>query len=187
MRRVRTGLIGALCVVMSVFAGRVSGQAPTPSPKPAAKQPATLAEARKALAGKWHLLSLTVHAADGRSAAIEATGFLTADFSDMTVQFNMSPKGMQALSSIGITSPNPVISTTGQVMIDTQQRRISYVGADFQKKLMEFDKELAAKRANPFALERIRTYVFLEDGTLRLATQHDDGKDASVSVWKKAS
>lgn len=184
MQALRTGLFGTALSVLSVAS--VTSVASV-AQKPAAKQPATLPEARKALSGKWTLVSLTVHAADGRTAAVEATGFLTADFSDMTVQFNMTPKGMQALSSIGVTSPNPVISTTGQVMIDTQQRKISYVGTDFQKKLMEFDKDLAAKRANPFALERIRTYVFLDDGTLRLATQHDNGKDASVSVWKKAS
>jgi hypothetical protein len=128
-----------------------------------------------------------VHAADGRTAAVEASGFLTADFSDMTIQFNISPKGIQALAGIGVTSPNPVISNSGRVLIDTTSRQISYVGADFQKKLMDFDKELAAKRANPFALERIRTYQFLDDGTLRLATHHDNGKDASVSVWKKSS
>jgi len=186
MRSARTGLIGAICIVLSLYSVRASGQPPPATAKPAAKQPPTLAEARKALAGKWSLVSLTVHAADGRSAGIEASGFLTADFSDMTVQFNITPKGMQSLSGIGVTSPNPVISTTGRVLIDTASRQISYVGADFQKKLMEFDKELAAKRANPFALERIRTYVFLEDGTLRLATQHDNGKDASVSVWKKS-
>jgi hypothetical protein len=173
---------------LSLSIAHAAGQAtPPPAVKPAAKQPENLQAARKALAGKWSLVSLTVHAADGRSAAVEATGFLTADFSDMTVQFNITPKGLQALSGIGVTSPNPVISTTGRVLIDTTSRQISYVGSDFQKKLMDFDKELAAKRANPFAQERSRTYVFLEDGTLRLATHHDNGKDASVSVWKKAS
>jgi hypothetical protein len=184
MRAVRLGLVVGVCLALPIVAARAGAQTP-PAAQPAAQQPDGLPAARKALAGPWSLVSLTVHAADGRSAAVEATGSLAADFSDMTIRFNITPAGLQAMASVGIVSPNPIISTTGRVLIDTQSRQISYVGQDFQKKLMEFDEDLAAKRANPFALERIRTYLFLEDGRLRLSTQHDDGKDASVSVWKK--
>jgi hypothetical protein len=186
MRYLRSVLLAGVSSV-SVFASAlVSGQTP-PAAQPAAKQPATLAEARKALGGKWLLVTLTVHNADGRNAIIEASGTLTMDFNNLTIEFRMTETGLKTLAGLGITSPNPVISSSGHVQIDTQQRKIAYVGEDFQEKALGFDPALAAKRANPFALERIRYYVFNTDGTLRLATHFDNGKDASVSVWKKGT
>jgi hypothetical protein len=76
-----------------------------------------------------------------------------------------------------------VISTTGQAVIDTQQRRITYVPPDAASRA--FDANLAAARANPFALERPRYYSLGDDGILTLATRHDSGRDAAVSRWKK--
>jgi hypothetical protein len=71
-----------------------------------------------------------------------------------------------------VTSPNPVISTTGRVVIDTQQHRITYLGDDFEERALGFDPKLAAQRANPFALERIRYSDLRADGTLTLSTHH---------------
>jgi hypothetical protein len=93
--------------------------------------------------------------------------------------------GIKALGGLGIKSPNPVITTSGKVMIDTTSHRITYVGEDFQER--KFDPDLAARRDNPFALERVRYYSLEPDGTLRLATRYDNGKDASVSRWKKGA
>ena len=50
--------------------------------------------------------------------------------------------------------------------------------------MLGFDPQLAALRSNPFSLERTRSYLFSNDGTLRMATKYEDGKDALVSVWK---
>ena len=50
-----------------------------------------------------------------------------------------------------------------------------------------FDPELAANRANPFALERPRYYALGADGILTLTTRHDNGRDAATSRWKRAS
>ena len=47
--------------------------------------------------------------------------------------------------------------------------------------------EGSARRANPFALERVRYYVIGDDGTLLLSTRYDNGKDAVVSRWKRGS
>ena len=179
--------LGLVAISAAIALTGAVGGAFVPQSQPAAKQPENLTEARKALAGKWLLVSLTVHAVDGRSALVEATGTLVADFSNMSVEFQMTDKGLKALADIGVKSPNPVISTSGRVLIETGQRQISYVGDDFHQKALGFDPELAKKRANPFALERTRYYTFNEDGTLRLATRHDNGKDASVSVWKRAA
>ena len=80
----------------------------------------------------------------------------------------------------------PRISTSGRVVIDTQQNRITYLGDDFEERALGFDPKLAAQRANPFALERVRYYMFGGDGTLTLSTRYDDGKDAAVSQWKRS-
>ena len=92
----------------------------------------------------------------------------------------MSDEGLKRLASVGVTSPNPVISTTGRVVIDTQQHRITYIGDDFEERALGFDPKLAAQRANPFALERIRYYEFRADGTLMLSTKYETGKEAAA-------
>jgi hypothetical protein len=71
-------------------------------------------------------------------------------------------------------------------VIDTQQHRITYLGADFEERALGFDPKIAAQRANPFALERIRYYDLRADGTLTLSTKYDSGKEAAVSLWKRA-
>lgn len=186
MRCLRGVLLAGVSTGIVFTSVLVSGQTPQTA-QPAVKQPATLAEARKALGGKWLLVTLTVHNADGRSALVDASGTLTMDFNNLAIEFRMTETGLKTLADLGIKSPNPIISSSGHVEIDTQQRKIAYVGEDFQEKALGFDPALAAKRANPFALERVRYYVFNADGTLRLATHFDNGKDASVSVWKRSA
>ena len=126
---------------------------------------------RKQFEGHWSLVSFKVNGADGRQADVDATGDLTFDaFGVLDVKYRMSPEGLKGLASVGVDSPNPTISTTGRVVIDTQQRRITYIGDDFEERALGFDPKLAAQRANPFALERIRYYAFGTDGTLTLST-----------------
>ena len=144
--------------------------------------------ARKALEGRWRLVSMTVTAGSSPGAGIDATGVLTFEaFGNMQVEYRMSDAGQKTLAGLGIQSPNPVISTSGRVAIDAQQHRITYVGDDFQKQLISSDADLAARRANPFALERTRYYTLGSDGTLVLSTRYDNGTDAVVSRWKKDS
>jgi hypothetical protein len=154
--------------------------------KPVEEGAGTIEGVRKQLEGRWTLLSLTMHDAGGRSAPIDADGQLVSDaFGNMDVEYRLSETGLKALGGLGIKSPNPVITTSGKVVIDTTSHRITYVGEDFNQRA--FDPDLAAKRANPFALERVRYYTLAPDGTLTLATRYDNGKDASVSRWKKGS
>ena len=125
--------------------------------KPVAEGPGTIEGVRKQLEGRWTLVSLTMSGADGKSAAVDAGGQLTSDaFGNLEVEYRLSETGLKTLAGLGIKSPNPVINTSGNVLIDTTQQRITYVGEDFQKRVLEFDPTLAAQRANPFALERVR-------------------------------
>jgi len=142
--------------------------------------------ARKQFEGHWSLVSFKVNSADGRQANVDATGDLTFDaFGVLDVRYKMSDAGLKTLASVGVTSPNPTISTTGRVVIDTQQHRVTYIGDDFEERALGFDPKLAAQRANPFALERIRYYAFGDDGMLTLSTKYENGRDAAVSQWKR--
>lgn len=146
--------------------------------------PDTVEAIRRQLEGKWTMVSLTVTNAAGRLAKVPATGELSLDsFGNLAVEYRVSDDGLKALAGVGITTPNPVISTTGRVVLDPQQRTIVYQSEKAETELL--DPKLAALRANPFALERIRYYTLGEDGLLTLATRHDSGRDAAVSRWKK--
>ncbi len=173
-----------LTIVMAACAG-----APRTRPlqtKPVDEGAGTIEGVRKQLEGRWTLLSLTMHDVGGRSAPIDADGQLVSDaFGNMEVEYRLSETGLKTLGGLGIKSPNPVITTSGKVVIDTTSHRLTYVGEDDQQRA--FDPDLAAKKANPFALERVRYYTLEPDGTLRLSTRYDNGKDASVSRWKKGS
>jgi hypothetical protein len=140
--------------------------------------------ARKQLEGRWTLTSLEVTSVDGRKASVDATGVLTSDaFGNLSIEYRLSSEGQKTLEGLGIKSPNPVISTSGQAAIDTQQQRITYIPPDAASRA--FDPKLAAARASPFALETPRYYALGADGILTLTTRHENGKDAAVSRWKK--
>lgn len=146
----------------------------------------SLAEARKQLEGSWQLVSLRMANAEGRQTDVDATGSLNLDgFGNLHIEFRMTDAGQKALAGIGITSPNPVLTTTGRAIIDAQQQRVTYVGDDFVKS-GGMDASVAAKRNNPLAVERVRYYKFEPDGTLVLSTRYPDGKDASVGRWKRS-
>ena len=153
---------------------------------PVATGPDSIAAARKALQGTWQLLTLDVAADDGRRTPVEAKGELKLDdFGNLGIEYRMSEAGVRALAAIGITPPTPVITTTGQVVIDANQRRITYVNAE--QRADPLDAGLAARRANPFALERVRYYNIGADGILTLTTRHESGRDAATSRWQHMS
>jgi len=116
---------------------------------------------------------------------IDAAGTLISDFANLTIEFRISDRGLESLRGLGIKAPNPVIATSGRVVIDTQKHLITYASDDINKKMLGFDPQLAALRSNPFSLERERSYLFSNDGTLRMATRYENGKEALVSVWKR--
>jgi hypothetical protein len=151
---------------------------------PVASGAGTVEQARQTLQGKWTLISLNVVGPDGRKAAVDAAGTLESDaFGNLNIEYRMSDSGISSLKGIGITSPNPVISTTGMAVIDPAQRKITYVPPDAAARA--FDPKLAAARANPFALERPRYYDLTPEGVLTLTTRYDDGSDAVTSRWRK--
>ena len=146
----------------------------------------SLAEARKQLEGSWQLVSLRMANAEGRQTDVDATGSMNLDgFGNLHIEFRMSDAGQKALASLGIASPNPVLTTTGRAVIDPQQQRVTYVGDDFVKS-GGMDAGVAAKRNNPLAVERVRYYKFDPDGTLVLSTRYPDGKEASIGRWKRS-
>jgi hypothetical protein len=188
MKRRELALVVALTVCSLVTACTARPRTRPLSTTPIAEGPATLEATRKALEGRWVLVSLAVTTEDGRTTPVAATGVLNAEaFGNMHIEYRMSEAGLKSLAGLGIKPSNPVISTTGRVVIDPQQRSITYVGEDFEKRALAGDAELAARRANPFTLERVRYYVIGNDGTLVLSTRYDSGKDAVVSRWKRDS
>lgn len=161
--------------------------APSPRQRPLQTSPiassgATLQSVRQQLQGRWTLVSLTATSVEGKSTTAEAAGSLVSDaFGNLEIEYRLTEAGRQTLAGVGIAVANSVISTRGRVVINVDQQSIAYV----DEASKPFDAMAAAGRANPFALERTRYYVFGADGTLTLSTRHDDGKDAVVSRWKK--
>src|SRR3954464_1074597 len=154
---------------------------------PVAQGPAnTTATARKALEGKWTLLVLSVTAPDAKRATPQASGDLTLDeFGNLSIQYRISDAGRAALESIGVKSPNPVVSASGRVTIDPQRKTVTYMPPDANARAL--DADLAALRANPLALEHTRFYSVASNGVLTLTTRHENGKEATRATWKRAS
>lgn len=151
---------------------------------PVSTGPTSVEVARKALQGTWQLLTLDVAADDGRRTPVAAKGELKLDdFGNLNIEYRITDEGIRALGVIGVKSPNPVITTTGEVVIDGAQRKITYVNAE--QRADPLDAGLAARRANPFALERVRYYNLGADGILTLTTRHDSGRDAATSRWQR--
>jgi hypothetical protein len=146
----------------------------------------TVEAVRRQLEGRWTLISLEVASDDGRGASVEAVGQLELDsFGNLNVQYRLSDQGQKALEAMGVPSPNPIISTTGQAAIDPVKQQITYVAPDALSRA--FDPDLAARRNNPFALERVRHYALDEEGVLTLTTRHDNGRQAATSRWRRAT
>jgi hypothetical protein len=145
----------------------------------------TVTSARQALEGRWVLQSFAAASADGRRTAVESDGVLTLDnFGNLRVDLRLTDAGRAALTGIGVDYP-ATISTEGRVVIDTQQHKIVYVAPGTDTSAGRIDPALAARRANPFALERDRWYAIADDGVLTLTTKHDSGSDAAISRWKR--
>ena len=182
--RLLAGLFLGTCAALYLAACAASPRQRPLETSPVAAGPQTIEAARRVLEGSWTLVGLDVFGQDGRRASIEAVGVLTSDASgNLNIEYRLSEAGLKALAALGINSPNPIISTSGQAAIDTQQRRITYIPPDAATRT--FDPKLAAARANPFALERPRYYTLGEDGILTLTTRYDNGRDAAVGRWKK--
>jgi len=146
----------------------------------------TTATARKELEGKWTLLTMVVNSPSGRRATPQASGDLTLDeFGNLTIQYRLTDAGRAALEAIDVKSPNPVISATGRVAIDPQRKMVTYMPPDANARAL--DADLAARRANPLAVEHTRYYSVSSNGILTLITRHENGKEATRSTWKRSS
>lgn len=151
-----------------------------------ASGPNTVEAARKQLQGSWVMTALEVTAVDGRKAALDAAGSMSFDaFGNMNIEYKLTDEARKVLQGFGINQPTPVISTTGSVAINPVTREVTYMGENDTQRALNFDRELAERRANPFALERKRYYEIAQDGTMTLSTRYDDGKTAATSRWRK--
>ncbi|HEY1304625.1 MAG TPA: hypothetical protein VGF24_13780 [Vicinamibacterales bacterium] len=187
MRRKRMRLVVATLALATTACAGGPRQRPLPT-KPIDTGENTTNAVRKQLEGRWVLVAYRATTPDGKSLDIDADGHLLFDgFGTLQIEYKISDVGMQTLSTLGIRSPNPTISTNGRVVIDTHKHLITYASDDFTTKLLAADPELARRRSNPYALERVRTYAFDSDGLLTLTTHYDDGKEALMSRWKRAS
>jgi hypothetical protein len=167
------------------LAGCKSAPRARPIPTTKIDEGNTTQAARKALEGKWTLIALSVSTADGKQATPEAAGELNVDeFGNVKLEYRLTEDGRRALERIGVRYPNPVISESGRAAIDPQKGTVTYIGEE--AKANPLDPDVAARRANPFSLERPRYYAIGADGVLTLTTHHDNGKDAAKSTWKKA-
>jgi hypothetical protein len=188
MSRRSCALIVAACLTFAL-----AGCKKQPSTRPLKTSPVTtgagtIEEARRQLQGRWTLVSLTVTSEDGRQSPVDATGVLNFDgFGNLDIEYRLSEAGQKTLTGLGIKTPGLVLSTSGNVAIDPAQQLIRYSGVDVQKRALEFDPDLAARRANPFTLERMRYYSFAETGELTLTTRYDNGRDAAVAQWKRGA
>src|SRR5262245_43951048 len=131
-------IVIAVCILETACAaGPRRGPLPT---KPVETGENTTAAARRQLEGRWTLISLDIAAEDGRRANVQAAGDLGLDgFGNLEIEYRLSDAGRATLESLGISSPNPVISTTGRAVIDTQQHRITYIAPDAGSRV--FDPE----------------------------------------------
>ena len=144
--------------------------------------------ARARLQGRWSLVALSVNALDGRKSNVDATGVMNFDaFGNLQIEYRLTDAARDTLESLGIERPGPSLSTSGNVAIDPVKHEIVYVGAENVSRALSFDPKLAAKRANPFALERIRYYRFDADDQLELATRHENGAEAVIARWKRGT
>lgn len=144
----------------------------------------TTNDIRKQLEGVWTMTGLEMHTSDGRKASIDASGALTYDeYGNLDVQYRLNDPGRKAIEGLGIDLNVPKFSTQGRVAINTQQNIITYITEE-SANAAPFDRELAARRADPFSLDRPRYYT-LDGGVLTLQTRYDNGQPAAISVWKK--
>jgi hypothetical protein len=172
--------IGRLALAAAICCGAASCAKP---PIDTGKN--SVVDARKSLEGTWNMLSLEVNALDGRQRTVEAKGTLVLDaYGNLDIKYHVADSGLQALDSIGLRSPNPDIVTTGKVVVDATQHKVTYLGND-DSGGRAFDPDLVAKRNNPFALERTRFYSLDTNGVMTLTTRYDNGKNAATSRWKK--
>ena len=176
----------AICALVTAACVPANSRTRPLSTSPVATGEGSTRSERSALEGRWLLVSLDVTAPDGRQVGPEATGEMILDeFGNIRIEYQLSEAGQRMLEGVGVHPPNPVISASGRVVIDPQNARVTYVAPDSQARLV--DADLAARRANPFALEHQREYAIAADGMLTLTSRYEDGRHATISVWRKSN
>jgi hypothetical protein len=146
----------------------------------------TTQSARKQLEGKWTMVTMIVNSPDGKRVLPDASGDLTVDeFSNLKIEYRLTDVGRRALETVGMRSPNPVISAEGRVAVDPQRHTVTYMAPDANARAL--DADAAALRANPLALEHLRYYTVGSNGILTLTTKFENGKEATRTTWKRAT
>jgi hypothetical protein len=151
-------------------------QRPLPT-TPIESGPASLAEARKFLEGRWALESFEVRPPGKEPVAVKGSGVLNYDnFGNMRMEIRADEATSDFLRSAGINITNGVISSDGRTVIDLQNRTLTY--------FVEGQKSSFEKGGGPLALSRPRHWEVTAD-TLTLTTRDDSGTPMAVSKWKR--
>ena len=148
--------------------------------KPIETGAGSLQAARKALEGRWTLVSFEVYPAGEAIPLTGASGsMLYDDYGNLDMQVRLSDKAIaDRLVKVGVPLKDGVIATTGRAVVDPNNHTIAYI--------LDGASPLVASNAGPLALERPRHWTY-DGGVLTITTKAADGKPLSVGKWRKAS
>src|SRR6185295_19827243 len=107
-------------LVVALAAGCSAAPIDKPLPMgPVDTGPGTLEEARNYLHGAWTLVSMEIFPPNQPSIRAAATGTMVYDdYSNMTVDVQLSPETTKLAEQNGIPAPDGLIHTTGRTVID---------------------------------------------------------------------
>ena len=158
-----------------------SGCAGAPREKPIKTSPieqgaGTATQARDFLKGRWSLVSFEVYPSGAEAIPVPGAGTLNYDeFGNMSIEIRTDPTVAARLQSAGIPNDRGTLSTSGRVVVDMQNKKLTYV--------IEGQSSSAA-RSGPLAMNRPRYWEVTGD-ELTLTTRDDSGKPTSIGKWKR--
>jgi hypothetical protein len=145
---------------------------------PVDQGPESLIAERKFLEGTWSLQQFQVFPQGKPPITLTGAGTLTYDqFGNLRVEIRADEKASDLLRAAGVDIRDGKISTDGRVVVDAQNRSLSYV-LDGQK--------VGDPAAGPLAPSRPR-YWQIKGDVMTLSTKDDAGRILSAGTWKKTS
>jgi hypothetical protein len=122
------------------------------------------------------LISFEVFPPGAEAIAVPGDGSLTFDeFGNLSIEIRTDATVAARLQAAGIPNDRGTLSTAGRVVVDMQNRKLTYV----------LDGQSAASaRSGPLATSRPRYWEVAGD-VLTLTTRDDAGKPTSIGKWKR--
>jgi hypothetical protein len=136
----------------------------------------TPTQARDFLKGRWSLVSFEVYPAGAAAIAVPGDGTLNYDeYGNMSIEIRTDPTVAARLQAAGIPNDRGTISTAGRVVVDMQNKKLTYVIEG---------QSASSARSGPLAMNRPRYWEVAGD-VLTLTTRDDAGKPSSVGRWRR--